>query len=262
MATMIDESRLELNGKGIHLRRADGGDDSYPLLFCLHGNLGSGRWFEPLMAAYPGRSIAPDLPNFGQSDHIGGWEIADYARWAGQILHSLGISSAAVLGHSLGGAVAMELAYQKPSLVRRLLLVDSSPVEGLITPKEHYPIIEAYKADKAVLAQALKTVVPTLEDEAQFAALVDDAWAMNRDCFIGHAETLGTADFREKLAGMATPVDVFYGSEDILINDERAGATAAFFSTEAIRFENCGHSPMVEQPARFAETIRDILSGA
>ena len=257
----MNEEKVTVNGKSIHIRQSKKVDAAYPTLLCIHGNLGSGRWFEPLLADYPGHAIAPDMPNFGQSDHIDTCTIPSYAEWIAHIADSLGISSAAVLGHSLGGAVAMELLVQNPELVDRLILVDSSPIGGLITPKEHYPAIEAYKSDKTILAQALKTVVPTIKDEEFFDKLVDDAWAMNRECFIGHAETLGKAVYTERLKGVSVPTDVISGELDVLITEERANEMATFFGGSAHRFQACGHSPMVEVPEAFNELIKTILRG-
>ncbi len=268
----MKEHTIAVRGKSIHVRESagvdtpdtqDARDASFPTLLCIHGNLGSGRWFEPLFAEYPGRAVAPDLPNFGESDHIDGFSMRVYAEWLVTICETLGVAASgrplAVLGHSLGGAVAMELLYRRPALVSRLVLVDSSPVEGLVTPKQYHPAIEAYKADKAVLAAALRTMVPTLTDAEFFDKLVDDAWKMNRDCFIGHAEQLGNADYREKLAGVGTPVHVLRGDGDPLITERRAAETAAFFGSTVYTFAGCGHSPVIEQPERFNAVLLDIL---
>lgn len=255
----MNEREITVQGKRIHLRESERADASFPTLVCIHGNLGSGRWFEPLLARYPGRAVAPDMPNFGQSDHIGDWTMAAYANWIAAICDGVGIDRAAVLGHSLGGAVAMELLASHPALVERLILVDSSPVDGLFTPKEHYPAIEAYKADKTILSQALKTVVPTIKDEQFFAQLVDDAWKMNRDCFIGHAEELGKADFTTRLRGASVPVAVMRGAHDILITEERAQKLADFFGGTLETFATSGHSPMVEVPDEFAERVTALL---
>ena len=262
--TRITERPISVRGKSIHVRSTEARDGSWPTLLCVHGNLGSGRWFEALLADYPGAAVAPDLPNFAQSDHIDGCSMPDYADWLAAIADELGVGAggphgrAVVVGHSLGGAVAMELLCLRPQIVSRLILVDSSPVEGLHTPKEHYPAIEAYKADKAVLASALKGMVPTLADDELFALLVDDAWKMNRDCFIGHAEALGHADYRERLKDSRVPVHVVRGEADPLITSERAAAAAEFFGTTVHTFTACGHSPLVERPEEFNALVRDI----
>ena len=263
--TGITQRSISVRGKAIHVRSTEARDGSWPTLLCIHGNLGSGRWFEALLADYPGAAVAPDLPNFAESDHIDGCSMSVYADWLAAIADELGVGGggshgrAVVVGHSLGGAVAMELLCLRPQIVGRLILVDSSPVEGLHTPKEHYPAIEAYKADKAVLASALKGMVPTLADDELFALLVDDAWKMNRDCFIGHAEALGQADYRERLKDTLIPVHVVRGEADPLITAERAQAAAEFFGTTVRTFAGCGHSPLVEQPERFNALVRELV---
>ncbi len=258
----MTERTLFIEEKRIHLRESAAQDGGGPVLLCIHGNLGSGRWFEPLAERYPGRVIAPDMPNFGQSDHIDEWTMAVYAGWIGKICDELGVTKPAVLGHSLGGAVAMELLATRPELVGELILVDSSPIDGLVTPREYHPAIEAYKSDKGILAQALKGVVPMLTDDAFFAKLVDDAWQMNRDCFIGHAEVLGTADYRERLKDTSLPVQVIHGAQDVLIPADRAETQASFFGTTVRTFQNSGHSPMVEAAEEFAAAVREILGAA
>lgn len=255
----MNERTLTIAETSIHIRESELSDDSLPTLLCIHGNLGSGRWFEPLLERYPGRALAPDMPNFGQSDHMDDCSMGAYARWITSICDAAGVKRAVVLGHSLGGAVAMELLVTRPQLIERLILVDSSPIDGLHTPKESYPAIEAYKADKSILAQALKTVVPMIKDEAFFGELVEDAWRMNRDCFIGHAEELGKADFRNRLHGSSVPVHVMRGAHDILITDDRAAELASFFSATLETFPTSGHSPMVEVPQEFAEKIITLL---
>lgn len=255
----MTEKKIEVRGKALHIRESVATEQGFPTLVCIHGNLGSGRWFEPLLESYPGRAIAPDMPNFGQSDHINECTMATYAGWIAGICEACGITSAAVLGHSLGGAVAMEVLATHPALVERLVLVDSSPIEGLVTPKEYHPAIEAYKADKAVLAQALKGVVPTITDEAFFALLVEDAWQMNRECFIGHAEELGTADYRERLRDTRVPVHVFRGAHDVIVTETHANELASFFGGDVKTFATSGHSPMVEVPDEFNETISALL---
>ncbi|TVQ28783.1 MAG: alpha/beta hydrolase [Spirochaetaceae bacterium] len=269
-ARSINERMIVVRGKSIHVRETDASDGArdgaWPTLLCIHGNLGSGRWFEPLLADYPGRAVAPDLPNFAQSDHIDGCSMPDYADWVAAIADELGLGGqgerVVVVGHSLGGAVAMELLCRRPELFERLILVDSSPVDGLQTPKEYYPAIEAYKADKTILGAALKGMVPTLTDDDFFALIVDDAWKMNRDCFIGHAEELGKADYTGRLKGNRVPVHVLRGELDPLITAERAKAAADFFGTTVHTFEGCGHSPLVEQPDRFNALLTELVGSA
>lgn len=230
-----------------------------PPLILIHGNTGSGRWFEKLLGKYPGLTLAPDLPNFGESGQIDEWSVPDYSRWLGFIADYFDCDSFILLGHSFGGAVAMDFATAHPERVTRLFLVDSSPVEGLVTPREHYPVIEQYKTNRELLAQALKAVVPTLKDEEFFQELVDDASRMKPETYTGHADTLAAADYRRAAKQYGGPVHVIYGEHDILIDDNKAEETAKAFSATLDKIDGCGHSPMVELPGKFWNIVAGYL---
>lgn len=255
MNNSIVEKFISINDTQIFLRHSLGQNRELPSLFCIHGNFGSSRWFSPIMNLYKGPLIALDMPNFGFSDHILHWSIADYAEWIIRVLKVLNISSVALMGHSLGGAVAMEVVSQRPDLVHRLYLVNSSPVEGLRTPHRHYSILASYRTNKRLLTHSLQRVVPALTDETLFSHLVEDAWRMNKDCLIGHAEALEVADFRKKLTGLKIPVHILYGTQDLLVRLEQAQSMAKFFSTSLHTFNDCGHAPMVEIPHDFVKTL-------
>ncbi|AHC15348.1 alpha/beta fold hydrolase [Salinispira pacifica] len=230
-----------------------------PPLILIHGNTGSGRWFEKVLGKYPGLTLAPDLPNFGESGHIEEWSVPDYSRWLGFIADYFDCDSFILLGHSFGGAVAMDFATAHPERVDRLFLVDSSPVGGLVTPGEHYPVIEQYKTNRDLLAQALRAVVPTLKDETLFQKLVDDAAAMKPESFTGHADTLAKADYRDAASQYKGPVHVLYGEHDVLIDDQKAEETAKAFSATLDKIYGCGHSPMVELPDKFWNIVAGYL---
>ncbi len=100
-------------------------------LVIMHGLLGAGRNWGSLAKrfAHEGfRVIVPDLRNHGRSPHH---PIISYPAMAEDVLRlleSLKISQAAVLGHSMGGKVAMAMALQQPDRVARLLALDVAPV--------------------------------------------------------------------------------------------------------------------------------------
>ena len=102
---------------------------SSPTVLLLHGlGADSSSWimqFEPLRAA-GFRPIAPDLPGFGGSPYQGrGWNLRYAAKAAADLLSQLGAFPAHVVGLSMGGVIAQELALDHPQLVRRLVLVNT-----------------------------------------------------------------------------------------------------------------------------------------
>jgi pimeloyl-ACP methyl ester carboxylesterase len=101
-----------------------------PALICLHAAPFSGRSFVSLLEQldHNRQILAPDLPGFGDSDPLSQTpDVAACASAIGLLLDALGLETVDLLGHRLGSAVALELARQRQSQVRRLVLF-SAPV--------------------------------------------------------------------------------------------------------------------------------------
>jgi len=251
------EDLVTVKGRRLHFREAGEGR---PVVL-VHGNTGSSRWFVRIEEIPGVRFIAPDLPNFGESDGIGAVEIDEYAAYLLAFLDALSIRTATVVGHSLGGAVAMSLALSNPQRVTRLLLIDSAPIAGLVTPEEHYPAIEQYRANRQLLAQALRFVVPHLSDERFFEELVDDAQRMHPDAFVGNARALARYDYTKEAGRFDRPVLFIVGAEDVLVTEAMAQETARSFPLGRSRtLPGVGHSVIVEDPRLFREILADFLA--
>jgi pimeloyl-ACP methyl ester carboxylesterase len=240
---------------GCDIRYVEEGE-GVPLLL-VHGNTGSSRWFERTMAIPGCRTVALDMPNFGGSGPLLGEPDMDrYADAVAAFSAALGLDRPVLLGHSLGGAVAISLAARHPAMWRGLVLVDSAAPSGLVTPTERHPLIERMRTDRAFLAAALKAVVPTLMDEAFFNSLVDDAQRMAAPAWIGNAEALTRFDYRGRCAVFDAPVLVIWGRLDAIVTEAMAGETRkAFPQARFEALDGVGHSLMAEDPARFIELV-------
>ena len=122
MTAAVEE--LELHGHRVTYRRAGKG----PVLLLLHGITSSSEtWdkvFRPLSKRFT--VIAPDLLGHGLSAKPrGDYSLGAYASGVRDLLVALGVDSATIVGHSLGGGVAMQFAYQYPEKVDRMVLVAS-----------------------------------------------------------------------------------------------------------------------------------------
>ena len=240
------------------------GNTKDPLLFYIHGNLGSTRWFQKVMDIPDYYTVAMDMPNFGNSDSIDEMDIDTYADYTALVLQGVLTDSkkdsAVVAGHSLGGAVGVSLAVRYPELVEKLILIDPPPLEGLVTPKEHYPVIEMYRSDKNLLKTALKTVTPTMDDDLFLDALTDDASKMKGDAFIGHVKSLEHFNYADRVKDYKQPVLVIVGSRDVLITDEMGRKIANSFPAGEYRYvEDTGHSITVEAPDQFIQIVMDFF---
>jgi pimeloyl-ACP methyl ester carboxylesterase len=164
--------------------------DGVPVLY-VHGNTGSLRWYERVMDIPGCRTVALDMPNFGGSGPLPVEPDLDrYADWVAGFIRARGLDRPVLVGHSLGGGVCLSLVARFPDLVRGMILVDSAGPSGLVTPEDHYPFIEVMRTNRAVLAQALAAVVPTLADREFFEALVDEATRMAAPAWVGNARAL------------------------------------------------------------------------
>ncbi|HAK46635.1 MAG TPA: hypothetical protein DCO79_12050 [Spirochaeta sp.] len=232
-----------------------------PVILYVHGNLGSRIWFERNMDIPGFTTIAPDMPNFGDSDTIEDQSMEEYGRRLALFTTEVAPEGLALLvGHSLGGAVAMEAAFRIPEKIGAMLLVDSCPIDGLKTPETYHPVIAQYKTDRKLLTTALGGVVPALKNEDILGHLVEQAMKMKEEAFIGHAVELGKVNYEVPAAGFTAPVLVIRGELDVLISEVAAEALAAAFPNGNYEeIADAGHSLMVENPTKFNKIISGFL---
>jgi lipase len=104
------------------LALAEWGDLGAPRVVCLHGVTSHGRHFARLAEALPGhRVLAPDLLGHGSSSYEPPW---DLERHVDEVVATVGAQPAALVGHSFGARVALEITARAPKLVPRLVLLD------------------------------------------------------------------------------------------------------------------------------------------
>lgn len=245
---------LTINGANLYYEKAGAGERT---LVLIHGNVASARWwdpiFEPLAKQYT--VIRVDLRGCGQSEPAGGNSIQQYAADVQGILQALGHSKATFVGHSMGGAITMELAVTAPEWVEAMVLVNTAPAEGLVTPEERKPLLEMMIRDRNLMKMALAAVMPTAASGEFFEALVDDAMIAGPTT-VPNYTSLGETDYRPRLAECQIPTLIVYGTQDSLISLEMMERTQASIpDSSLLLYEAVGHSPNVESPERL---MRDL----
>src|SRR5690349_3618784 len=124
-----DRTHRDVKVQGVRLRVAESGEGSVVVL--LHALFIDHRTWDPVAAELSReyRVVAPDLPGFGASEKPPAskfhYDIDSFAEVVADLFAGLDLGRAAVVGHALGGAVALTLAARHPELVSRLVLVDS-----------------------------------------------------------------------------------------------------------------------------------------
>ena len=125
--------RSSLHGRTVSYREAGEG----PVLLLIHGMAGTSENWDAVIGPLARRHtvIAPDFPGHGESEPGGGdYSFGGLAAGLRDLLAVLGHDRATLVGHSLGGGVAMQFTYQFPEIVERLVLVSSGGLGPEVSP--------------------------------------------------------------------------------------------------------------------------------
>jgi branched-chain amino acid transport system permease protein len=249
---------LTVNGANLYYEKAGQGERT---LVLIHGNVASARWWDPMFTPLAERHtvVRVDLRGCGQSEPAGGNSIPQYAADVQAILQELGLSKVTLVGHSMGGAISMELAVSCPELVEAMVLVNPAPAEGLVTPEERKPLVEMMIKDRNLMKMSLAAVIPTAASGEFFEALVDDAMIAGPTA-VPNYTSIGARDFRPALASCRIPTLIVYGVQDSLISLEMMERTRdSIPESTLLLYEGMGHSPNVEAPERLMQDLEAFL---
>jgi pimeloyl-ACP methyl ester carboxylesterase len=245
-----------------------------PPLTILHGLFGSGRNWRSIAQhlAARHRVVTFDLRNHGASPWADGMSYGEMVEDLRASLRSRGIERAALLGHSMGGKVAMLTALLHPGEVDRLVVVD-------IAPAANPPTLLAYI--RAMRAVDLSGVRRRNEADRQLAEAVPDAaerafllqnllvsenaalWRLNLEAIErGFSEVVGFPDLP---AGTVYPGPALFvsGARSNYIQPEHEPLIRHLFPPARIpRIEGAGHWVHAEQPHAFLQAVAPFLSAA
>ncbi|MHB2020213.1 MAG: alpha/beta fold hydrolase [Candidatus Xenobia bacterium] len=232
-------------------------------LVALHGNFASKAWFQGLVDRPPAglEVLAPDLPGFGDNAAEGRDEpaIEFFADAVEAWLAALQVERPFLLGHSLGGAVALEMAARQPQAYRGLILLSSSPLSGFKTPFFHYPVMQRYRTDRKLLKRSLALLFRTRVD---LESLVDEARRMHPGGFTGNARALAHWSVTDRIERLRQlPLLLMGGDEDPIIRPAEVRAMAKQLPHAQVRIaRHIAHAWMLDAPEQFAEELRGFTA--
>jgi pimeloyl-ACP methyl ester carboxylesterase len=275
----------EVQHRTIHgYRRAFVYTGSGPALLLIHGiGDSSDTWREIIpQLARDYTVVAPDLLGHGRSDKPrADYSVAAYANAMRDLISVLGVERVTVVGHSLGGGVAMQFAYQYPERCQRLVLVSSGgvsrdvhpmlrlaavPSADVVLPLLGWPLTRIAARAVFTLLESLATDLGRDADDLLrvFEALPD---ASARTAFVRSLRAV--VDRRGQVITMldrcyltrAMPTLLVWGTRDAVIPYQHARlAHAAMPGSRLDTFEDAGHFPHHSDPARFERCLRDFLA--
>jgi pimeloyl-ACP methyl ester carboxylesterase len=231
-----ERRELDVDGERICWRVAGAGA---PLVF-VHGLSASWRWWRPVLP-YLERHEAHvvDLPRRRPP--------GDAARWLGRWMDAAGLEGADVVGHSLGGLVAAELAAAGAGRVRRLVLLAPAGIPtGRGLAAHVLPLLATMRAAPLpLLAHAVRDGVRA----GPASLLRGGLYAIRRD-------------IRDDLAAIGVPTLLVWGERDPLVPPRLAEEwTRALPDVRLVVLAGAGHAPMFDAPAELAKHISGFLRG-
>jgi pimeloyl-ACP methyl ester carboxylesterase len=249
--------RLEARAGSVQILR---GGDGPPLLF-LHAAGGAGTWlpFHGLLARRF-EVIAPDHPGFGGSDDMPEVEaIDDLVYHYLDVLDRLGLERVNVVGGSVGGWIAAELAVHSPHRIERLALLGAA---GLRVPGNMATDVFLMTPDQ-VVATLYKHPEPVLQ-AMPAEPDVDFILAMQRDMAAlaryGWTPYLNDPKLERRLHRVAAPTLVLWADDDHVMPIEHGRRYAERIPDATLRvIEDCGHAMYFERPDAFADAVTEFL---
>jgi pimeloyl-ACP methyl ester carboxylesterase len=225
----------------------------------LHGLMGGmDHWEGAMQALAPRwRVLAPEVPILDPARATA--SIAGLADHVGGLLDALGIPTAVLGGNSLGGHLALDLALRRPDRVNGLILTGSSGLfeRGFTRGVPHVPTPEFVREkmeevfyDSALVTPAwVESVRQLLTTRASARRVLQVARSAKR------------SNLEARLGEIRVPALLVWGKDDRVTPPEVAERFRALLPDAELAFvANCGHAPMLEQPAAFNALVEDWLA--
>ena len=264
-------------------RRAFIKTGSGPALLLLHGLGCDHTTWLPVVAALSRRFtvIAPDLLGHGRSDKPrADYSVGGYANGMRDLLTVLGIDRVTVVGHSFGGGVAMQFAYQFPERTERLVLVSPGGLGREVTPviraitlpgfhqAMHVAMLPGLRHAAGLAMKGLAASgLPHTRDLDEVASIYDSFRDRRARAAIRHVVS-AVVDWRGQVVTMADraylthamPMCVIWGTDDDVIPVRHAGLAAELAPEASVEvIANAGHFPHKDHPQRFVTILTDFI---
>jgi len=254
---------IEVND--LRVRYVRKGEGTETLLF-IHGFGGDlNNWLFNLDAFPDATVVALDLPAHGQTEtRLTGNSLAALAGFVIEFMQALEMPAAHLIGHSLGGAIAAQLALDAPQRVRSLTLIGSagfgpeinlSYTQGFIdaqSRRDLKPVVELLFADTELVSRQL------LDDLLKYKRLdgVTDCLQQLHDGLFSGGQTSLPG---QRLSGLTPPLLLIWGEEDAIVPPEHAALAPA--GSRVVRIAGAGHMPQMEKSAQVNQLLQQHVSG-
>lgn len=231
----MERLHVELDGAAVDYRVTGAGRD----VLVLHGLSGSWRWWTKVVDL-----LEPHLRlHFVGLPKLGRIRAGEIAPWVARFLDAARVGPVDVVGHSLGGLVAAELAAQHPERVRRLVLVAPAGIS----------------CDRGVLQRSLPLFGELLDVGGQLPTIVADAVRTGPVSLVHGIAYIWERDLRPELHAVTAPTLLVWGDQDRLVPARIAEEWQRLLPNSRLVGLHCGHVPMWSAPAELAAGMLAFL---
>ena len=213
------------------------------------------------------RTYALDFWGFGESGKKRStYHVQDFVGLVDQFMEKLGIASAPLVGHSMGGTVSLSVALDYPDRVERVVII-GSPIVGssLALPLK----MAGYRNVANILFNAfpafrfaMRMASPMICRDPAFPDMMDrDLSKTTLESFLISIASLRQTDLRPQLKNITTPVMGMFGDRDNIVNPNQWKPLKEGIPLARVeRFRKAGHFIMLDDPLNFMFKLKDILS--
>lgn len=237
----------------------------------LHGWLGSWAPWQATMESLGRhyRTYALDFWGFGESGKKReSYAIGDFVALVEQFMDRLGIESAPLVGHSMGGTVSLSVAIRHPARVPKVVAV-ASPMVGsslsiFLQLAGYRPIAFVVYHLPVILRLGLRAFAPIITKRPRewYAMQERDLSRTSLESFLLSIASLRRTDLRPRLPELKMPIMGVYGLGDNLVNPAENKVLAAGAKQARIEMmDGSRHFPMLDEPERFNNLLKSFLDG-
>lgn len=234
------------------------------LLHCWLGSWNNWRASMELLS-HSFRVHALDFWGFGESSAQSRYEISDYVAMVDTFMEHMGIASAPVLGHSMGGSVSLCLALEHPRRVQRVTII-GSPVDGAslafwlhIVGRQPFGWL-AWNVP-FFLPVVMRAYSPWIASDHTrwYKMFMADINRSTMEAFSHSIGSLAKMDLRPRLREFRMPVLGIFGQGDNIVNPNQAELVNQMPHGHSLVFEHSRHYPMLDEGERFHQVLLEFL---
>lgn len=253
-------SAIHLDNRLVHYEVFGRGQ---PIIF-LHSWLGSWRYWVPSMdlASERYRAYALDFWGFGESDRRGSsFGVSSYVDMLGQFMDKMGMPMANLVGHGLGGMVAIRAARERPDRFPKVMTVATpltgQALAGHIKPGTFSKLFGGSSTN--VWAKLIKGI-PIADPEVQ-QELYEDTESLSEQVLSSVQDSLLDTNLHQDLRALTVPLLAVYGGQDRIVPPEHASFLNELSDrpVQLLVLPKANHFPFLEQSNTFSRLLMDFL---